>query len=275
MLERFKHRKVLITGAGSGLGKALAESFAKLGWSVWIADINKDAASSVAELIKPNANDVASSHCDITSPEHFEHLASEIKDKWGQLDIIINNAGVASSGFLQETPPDVWKRTMTPNLDGVYHGCYFLEPLLPIDGPAHIINVASFAGIASAPGMLAYNVSKASVIALSESLRIEMADRNIGVSVACPAFFQTNLVDSMKEANDKVKATVNKWMAASKIDANDVATDIIKGIEQNKFYIISHDYARKIYWFKRFFHGRFLNKMISNARKLKSKLQTH
>lgn len=277
MLIKFKQQRVLITGGASGLGKALVEAFAKLGWSVWIADLNSKAASHLSNELTtthPSLN-IQVSQCDITSEDDFLSLSKSIAQQWGSLDIIINNAGIASAGLLEETGLEKWNRTIETNLTGVFLGCFHLEKLLAENGPAHIVNIASFAGIAQAPGMVAYNVSKAGVMALSESLRIELAHRNIGVTVACPAFFQTNLVDSMQESSIAVKQQVKKWMAKSKIDANDVALDIINGIERNKFLVISHDYARRIYWLKRFFPSFYMRKAMALVPKLKQRLSAN
>lgn len=274
MLNAFKQKKVLITGGASGLGKSLVDAFAQGGWSVWIADLNLEDSTALATTLKaqfPNSAFEAT-RCDITSETDFDALKTEIKSKWQSLGIIINNAGIASSGLLEETDLSKWNRTMETNLNGVYKGCFLLSPLLPNNSKGHIVNIASFAGIAHAPGMVAYNVSKAAVIALSESLNVELAHRDIGVTVACPAFFQTNLVDSMKESNEYVRNQVQKWMAASKVNADDVAKDIISAIEKNKFMVISHDYARKIYWLKRFFPNYYMRKVKATVPKLKQRL---
>ncbi len=276
MLSRFKQQRVFITGGASGLGKALVEAFAKMGWSIWIADINSQMASDFKQQLEASnpSLDIRVSQCDITSEEDLLSLSQSIAEQWGSLDIIINNAGIASSGLLEDTNLAQWNRTIDTNLTGVFQGCYRLASLLPDTTPGQIVNIASFAGIAQAPGMVAYNVSKAGVIALSESLRIELGHRNIGVTVACPAFFQTNLVDSMHGSSDAVKQQVQKWMATSKIDAHDVALDILKGIERNKFMVISHDYARKIYWLKRFFPAYYMRKAMAMVPKLKQRLST-
>lgn len=276
MLAEFKQKRVLITGGASGLGKALVEAFARLNWSIWIADINIESANQLKSSLQQSFPDIEIhiTHCDVANPDSFAKLSDLIANQWGNLDIIINNAGIASSGLLEETDNAKWERTINTNLNSIFYGCHQLTPLLTTEGPAHIVNIASFAGIASAPGMIAYNVSKAGVIALSESLRVELGHRNIGVSVACPAFFQTNLVNSMTDSNDYVRQQVEKWMASSKISANDVANDIIQGIQRNRFMIISHDYARRIYWLKRLFPDYYLRKLIAKVPKLKQRLTT-
>ncbi|WMS88299.1 SDR family NAD(P)-dependent oxidoreductase [Pleionea litopenaei] len=283
MLERFKHRRVLITGGGSGLGAALVKQFLKLRWQVWIADIDLDRAQRFIDSLTESKDYSADfltqavklSHCDISDIHSFQQLQSEVENTWGNLDVLINNAGIASSGLLEDTTPEQWNRTLGVNLTGVYHGCYLFAPLLSRDGPSHMVNVASFAGIALAPAMLSYNVSKAGVIALSESLKMELCVQNISVSVACPAFFETNLVSSMSGTPEAIKAQVNKWMKASKVNADQVAEQIVKSIDANKFMTIAHDYARKLHWLKRFFpnfyYRKVMAKMPSMVARLKSK----
>jgi len=268
MLTRFKQKTVLITGGASGLGKALVEQFAQLGWKIAIVDINLKGAEELSVQLKQSGIDSIACYCDVGKDEDFASIALTIQQLWGGLDIMINNAGVASANLLQDMTPEEWFRVMNLNLNSVFRGCHSWLSLLPGTGPAHIVNVASFAGLALAPGMVAYNVSKAGVIALSESLRVELGHKHIGVSVVCPAFFKTNLVNSMLESDANVKQQVNKWMESSKITATDVAKDVIKAIEKNQFMVISHDYARRFHWIKRWFPRFFEKKMMQKGEQL-------
>ena len=142
----------------------------------------------------------------------------------------------------------------------VIYGTMAMMPLLMKSQKAHIVSTASFAGIALMPGMMSYNVAKAGVIAFSETLQGEMALQNIGVSVACPAFFQTNLVSSMTGSSEKTKSFVNKQMQTSKVSADDVATDIYKAVENNTFMVISHKESKRQYLIKRLFPNFVLKK---------------
>jgi len=265
-------KRVMITGGASGLGKALVEAFALLGWKIAILDINLSGALQVAETVnhQENGSEAIALAMDVSQQQDFEKVKKIIVERWGGMDIIINNAGIAATGFLEDTTPNQWRKMMDINLDGVYRGCYFWRDLIPDNGPGHIVNIASFAGIALAPGMLSYNVSKAAVMALSESLRIELAYKNIGVSMACPAFFKTNLVSSMSESSTAIKEKVNQWMDASKIDAKQVAWDILKGIDKNKRLMISHDYARRLHLFKRFLPNYYIQKISQKSAGVKN-----
>jgi len=265
MLKRFTQRRVLVTGGASGLGKAIVEQFAELGWKIAVVDINLSGAEEVAAAANMQGADATAFYCDISQNEGFMSIAQAIEEHWGGLDIIINNAGIATTGMMVDCTSEQWDKAINLNLNSVFRGCHFWLPLLAQNGPGHVVNTASFAGIAQAPSMMSYNVSKAGVIALSETLRAELGYRNIGVSAICPAFFKTNLLESMSPTDAGVKPLVEKWMAASKIDATDIAKDVLKGIEKNQLMVISHDYARKAYRFKRFFPKTYMKRLIKRV----------
>jgi len=265
MLKRFTQRRALITGGASGLGKAIVEEFAELGWKIAVVDINLSGAEEVAAAANMRGAAAIALYCDIGKDEDFITIAETIKDQWGGLDIIINNAGIATTGMMADCTSEQWDRAINLNLNSVFRGCHFWLPLISQDGPGQVVNTASFAGIAQAPSMMSYNVSKAGVIALSETLRAELGYRNIGVSVICPAFFKTNLLDSMSPSEAGVKPLVEKWMADSKVTAIDVAKDVLKGIEKNQLMVISHDYARNAYRFKRFFPKTYMKQLIKRV----------
>jgi len=265
MLKQFTKRRVLITGGASGLGKAIVEQFAELGWKIAVVDINLEGAESVADAANKRGAEAIALYCDIGKDQDFINIAETVKERWDGLDIIINNAGIATTGMMADCTPEQWDRAINLNLNSVFRGCHFWLPLIPENGPGHVVNTASFAGIAQAPSMISYNVSKAGVIALSETLRAELGYRNIGVSVICPAFFKTNLLDSMSPAESGVKPLVEKWMKESKIDATDIANDVLKGIEKNQLMVISHDYARNAYRFKRFFPKTYMKQLIKRV----------
>lgn len=248
-MKRFKGKRIAITGAASGLGRALALRFAREGWSVCIADIHMERAVEVSREVEQLGGQALVFECNISKPEDFENLAKHLESEWGGVDILVNNAGISSSGSLQESSYEEWQRLLDINLMGVVRGCKVFTPLLAKQGQAHIVNVASFAGIASAPGMVTYNVAKAGVISLSESLRHELTADNIGISVVCPAFFPTNLMESMNK--EETKALVTKLMRRSGVTAEDVADHIYKGIENKDFMLITHKDARIQYSMKR------------------------
>ena len=182
--------------------------------------------------------------------------------------MLVNNAGVASAGKLENTDQTEWQRLINLDLLSVVYGTKALLPLLKQSNKAHIVNTASFAGIALMPGMMTYNIAKAGVIAFSETLHGEMSIHNIGVSVACPAFFKTNLVSSMGDVNPKTKSFIDKQMKTSGVSADDVAKNIFDAVNKNTFMIISHKQSRYQYLLKRFFPNMFLNKKANIYKKI-------
>ena len=248
-MHRFKGKRIVITGAASGLGRATALRFAKEGWSVCIADIHLQRAAEVAREVEQVGGQALVFECNIARAEDFLALAQHVEAQWGGVDILVNNAGISSAGSLQESSYEEWQRLLDINLMGVVRGCKTFTPLLAKQGQGQIVNVASFAGIASAPGMVTYNVAKAGVISLSESLRHELSADKIDVSVVCPAFFPTNLMESMNK--EATKALVTKLMKRSGVTAEDVAEHIYKGVAARDFMLITHKDARLQYQMKR------------------------
>ena len=131
------------------------------------------------------------------------------------------------------------------------------------------MNIASFAGVAQAPGMIAYNVAKAGVIALSESLWVELRPHGVGVTVVCPAFFETNLTSSMDEASPETVRRVQRWMAQSGVTVDDVVAATLRAVEADELMVLTHPQTRRLWWLKRFLPARFRARMAADhARRL-------
>lgn len=255
-------RTVVITGGGSGLGRALAHAWARRGWRVVVTDAFEERARETCTQL-PNAGDCLAYQLDVTCDEHFTAVVDDLARRVGSIDLLINNAGIGSAGRFEITPMSEWERVIDVDLMGVVRGCHRLFELLKAGEGGHIVNIASFAGIANAPGMAAYNVAKAGVVSLSETLRGEWARHNIGVSVVCPSFFQTNLLADMQCYGVDAKRVANKLMQASSIQADEVAAAIVAAVDKQQFLVIPHTDARFLARLKRlapnWFH-RLVNK---------------
>lgn len=258
-------RRVLITGAASGLGKSLALRFAADGWRVAVCDLDEDRLSQTAEEIDRAGGTCMYLRADVTSEPDIEQLAESVSDHWGGLDVLVNNAGIAIAGRTDETSMEEWRRIFEVNFFGVLRTTQAMLPLIAQGG--HIINVASFAGIAAAPGLVAYNTTKAAVISFSESLRAELVDREIGVSVACPAFFKTRLMETSGAPHDKTRAMVERVMERSKITADDVAEQVFASVRTRQFMLIPHVDARWYWRWKRFFPELYFRGLQRMARR--------
>ena len=228
-------RRVLITGAGSGLGRALARRYAGSGARVACADlISKRAEATRAGL--PGAGHLACT-VDVGSDDAMEQLRDRIVAEWGGLDVLINNAGIASGGLMVETTMAEWRQILEVDLLSVVRGCRLFLPGMLLAGQGQILSTASFAGLAGAPGIMSYGVAKAGVVALSEQLRAEVQRHGIRVSVICPSFFRTNLCDDVI-GSQKIRAKVLHLMDTSPDTLDSVADKAFAAAERGDFMII-------------------------------------
>lgn len=245
-----KKERIVITGGGSGLGRAIALDHARAGWRVAVLDRDAASAETVAGEIEEAGGRALAVACDVTDGGAVDAAVAAIRRSWRGVDVLVNNAGVAGSGTVVDTPEADWRRIMEVNLFGVVAMCRAVIPAMMRARSGHVVNIASAAGFVSAPGMAAYNASKAAVISLSESLRVELAPHGIGVSVACPSFFRTNLLDDFSGSEESRQMAL-RLMEKSPLSADDVARAIRRGVRRQEFMIVPHGDAWRTLWLKR------------------------
>ena len=253
---------IAITGAGSGFGAALAHRYAAAGWNVAVTDIDEARARQTLFEIKSFAGDSFAMPLDITSAEHWQQLQDTVMEQWGGLMVLINNAGVAAAGNIEDTSIEDWQWVLDIDLLGVVRGCHQFAAMMKRQQAGHIVNISSFAGLAGLPFVSAYGVAKAGVVALSEALRAEMHPYGVGVTVACPAFVKTGLLDTFRSTKDDTRATVNRWMETSGVTAEQVAEDIANAVRENTFLLLTHDKTRTAWRLKRWLPERYY-KMVA------------
>jgi NADP-dependent 3-hydroxy acid dehydrogenase YdfG len=264
----------VITGAGCGLGAAMARRLAREGYAVAVTDIDADRAAAVAaELHAAGARGIALK-VDVTLQQDWDVLAQRVIAEWGGCNVLINNAGVAVAGRCDETPLADWQWVMDVDLMGVVRGCHRFLPMLREEaargGPAHIVNLASFAGFSAMPGIAAYGTAKAGVIALSEFLLTELAGSGVGVSVVCPSFVKTNLLDSFRSIDPAWRRRVERWMNQSEVTAEDVADDVLEALRRRRFLVLTHRRSRWALRLKRWWPGRYyrtVSRLAGEARR--------
>ncbi|MBY6211707.1 SDR family oxidoreductase [Microbulbifer agarilyticus] len=247
----FAERRIAITGASGGLGRELALCFARNGWRVAVADVREAEGEAVVGELKTLGAEAFYQHCDVRQESDFETLLAACQQHWGGVDVLVNNAGVASAGRIEKEPIDNWLRLLDINTLGVVRGCKVFAPALKAQGGGQLVNIASIAGIASVPKMSSYNASKAAVVSLSETLRAELSPDGIGVTVVCPHLFRTGLLDSMVNNNDRTKAGIGKTMDASPLSAADIAQMIYRAVHKNTFMLLPHRATHWVWWLKR------------------------
>lgn len=245
-------KNVLITGGASGLGEALACYYAKHNFEVCIADLNPDRAHKVVDAISKSGGTAFFLPCDITNEKNIETLRQQLQSRWNKIDVLINNAGVATGGALEFEDIEQWEWVLNINVLGMVRVCRAFVPEMKQHGGGKIINIASQAGITPAPMMGSYNVSKAAVVSFSETMHLELADNNIHVSVACPGFFSTNLDESLRSKQPGIAKLVSKMLHnSSDMTAARVAEAIYQDSEGLKFMTITHKEGRTAYRMKR------------------------
>lgn len=254
---------VVITGAASGLGAAMARRFAAEGWRVVVADLDQARAQSVAESLSTESVAFA---MDVTEWSDWQRAVERVQE-FGGPDLLVNCAGVAVGGSLEETPVEDWRWVIDIDLMGVVFGCKAFAPGMRERGRGHIINVASFAGLAGAPQINAYGTAKAGVIAMSEMLRTELAPAGVHVSVLCPAFVRTRLTETMRAPDGGYQKRVERWMDNSGVTVEDVAETVFRAVEKPRFLLLTHGNTRWLWRLKRFWPELYFRIMVRGMRK--------
>jgi NAD(P)-dependent dehydrogenase (short-subunit alcohol dehydrogenase family) len=197
-LRSFDGGVAIVTGAGSGIGAALAAELALRGTEVVLADIDVTDAETVAERIRSRGGRVSATQLDVTSAPAFDAVVAETVKRLGRLDYVFNNAGIGVGGPAADYTLDAWERILAVNLRGVIHGVQAAYPVMIRQGFGHVVNTASMAGLTTSPGMIGYATTKHAVVALSQALRSEAALHGVRVSVLCPGVIRTPLLQGGK-----------------------------------------------------------------------------
>lgn len=230
-----KQQRAVITGAGSGLGRALAFELASRGAHLVLSDIDVSTCEETGRLSSARgAASVRAVPCDVTKLADVEALAAAAD---GPVDLVVLNAGVASAGRVGELPLEDWRWTIDVDLWGVIHGCHVFVPLLRRQGRGHLLNVASAAGLVSAPFMGAYNVAKAGVVALSETLHAELAGSGVGVTVLCPTYFKTAIAESGRYTDGATRSAASRLIAGGATPER-VARAALDAVERGELYAV-------------------------------------
>ncbi len=250
--------RAVVTGAGGGLGQALALELCRRGASVIVSDIDDDGAALTVDRIKAIGGTAHAVRCDVGNLEQMQQLGERAVELLGGVDLVANNAGVAVSGRIGEVAMEDWRFIMDINLWGVIYGCRVFAPQMRKQGRGYVLNVASAAGLLCAPEMAPYNVTKAGVVALSETMHAELRDAGVHVSVLCPTFFKTNIMNSGRgTTTDEDKEFVAHLMERSKIQAPEVASLALDAVARNDLYCVPMRDGRMAWLAKRMNPRRF------------------
>ncbi len=255
-MKDFQGKVAVITGGASGLGRAMAERFAREGMSIVLADVEPNALAKAEAEMKAAGAKVIGVRTDVSKAAEVEALAQKTLAAFGAVHLVANNAGVAEGGNVWDNTVADWEWVLGVNMWGVIHGVRVFTPIMLAQGSeGHIINTASVAGLLSPPGMGIYCVSKHAVVALSECLHQDLALKTdkVKCSVLCPAYVPTGIADSgrnrpaelnqtrQKTAADlALDASLKKAVQSGKLTAADVAQKVYEAVREERFYILTH-----------------------------------
>ncbi len=247
----YPNKCVFITGAGSGLGAAYAKVLAKNGWTLHLADINREALEQSSQALE-GAIAVHLYTLNVSDIDEYSKIYAKVQEKAPQIDVLINNAGIGDGSLFKDYDAENWERMIKINLLGTFYGCHHFVPMMVQQKSGLIINIGSAAGFLNSPGMSAYNVSKAGVYSLSETLYHELKPSNIHVSVVTPTFFKSNVMQSSK-GSPEFKVFAEKQMKYSKTTAYELAEISLNEASKGKFKIIHPADARRNHFLKKWF----------------------
>lgn len=262
-MKEFKDKVALVTGGASGIGYALADRFASVGMKIVLADVEEPALEVAERNLKDKGAPVLSVRTDVSKAHDVENLAARAYDQFGAVHVLCNNAGVGGAGLTWEQSLEDWQWVIGVNLWGVIHGIRtFLPRMLAQGTEGHIVNTASVAGLITTPYMSVYEATKHAVVAVTESLRmeLEMTGSKIGASLLCPGFVATNIGDSERNRPEELRSAptpkeadqqavmreLARQQIAAGINPSDVAEMVLESIRDDRFYVLTHPRFKKV-----------------------------
>ena len=249
-MDNFKEKISIVTGAASGIGRALCEELDREKAVVIASDINTEGIQEVTSIITEAGGNGISAYLDVSQSEDVTNFVNKTADEYGRIDYIFNNAGISVSGEVRDMGLEHWQKVIRVNLMGVIYGTIAAYPLMVKQGFGHIVNIASLAGLIGYPTNIPYATAKFAVVGLSTSLRSEGKDLGVNVSVVCPGYIDTGIYDAtpiLKADREKVLANIPFKM----MDVKKAAQLILRGVIRNKAIITFPFYAGLLWWLYR------------------------
>ena len=269
-IEKFHGRTAVITGAGSGIGRALALELARAGACLALSDVSEADVEYTARRCRARGADARAYRLDVADRDAVYAHAEQVVRDFGGVALLINNAGVAMSGRVQDTAIDDFRWLMEIDFYGVVHGTQAFLPHLIASGDGHLVNISSVFGLIAVPKQAPYNAAKFAVRGLTEALRLEMAVENLPVTVSCvhPGGIRTNIARAARsapEVRDELAATFDKLAVTS---ADRAAMVILRGTVKGKPRILVGADAWGIALLARAFGGRYLPLVAGATKRL-------
>ena len=251
MTNPFKDKVAVVTGAASGIGRAVSKELGRMGAVVVCADINLDGVKETVSSIKEIGAKASAKKVDVTKHDQVKKLVADAVKENGRIDYIFNNAGISMIGEMRDTDISRWRQIIDVNFMGVLYGTIEAYPVMIKQGSGHIVNTASLAGLIPAPTGIAYVATKFAVVGLSTSLRSEARGLGVKVSVVCPGFVDTPIIKEFIPINVRKEDHLKK--NPRMMDVNKAAKKILKRVKRNRSIILIGSDAHILYFFQRFF----------------------
>lgn len=255
-MREFSGKAAFITGGASGIGLALARAFAKAGCKVMLADIEEPTLDAAVQALKESESEVRGVLCDVADPASVERAAAAAFSAFGNIHVLCNNAGITARGGIDNIALDNWRWVLDVNLMGVVNGVRAFLPHMRAHGEGgHIVNTASMAGMVNGLGFTPYPVSKFAVVGLSEGLAAALQPLGIGVSVLCPGWVRTDILESARNrperygpnpAVDAVRPLAAQYAERVRtgMDPAEVAQRVLTAIRDDELYVFTHPEMR-------------------------------
>ncbi len=250
MTRLFADKVAVVTGAASGIGRALCDELARHGAIVVVSDIDLQGAERVASALSTSGKRAEAIAANVTDFDSMQSLVNTTLQRHGRIDYLFNNAGMTLVGELRDMTINDWRRILDLNLHGVVHGVQAAYPAMVRQGFGHVINVASGFGLVASPGLAAYCTTKHAVVTLTKALRAEGADLGVRATVACPGFVATPLYDTSPFLKTSW-STLRKMTPVRMLDAQECARTILIGVAKNRVVIAFPGYVRALHWLDR------------------------
>ncbi len=249
----FAGQIVFITGAGSGIGRGIAEELGRRGAVIIATDRDGASAERVASGIRGAGGRAEWKTLDVTRAADVQAAVVETARSHGRLDYIFNNAGVGFSGEMRDTTLDQWRAVLDVNVHGVIHGIHAAYPIMVKQGSGHIVNTASLAGLVIAPAMGPYAASKHAVVGITRALRAEGEALGVKVTALCPSFVDTAVYENAIVAGVAGVAgrTTRALVPFAMIPLDEAVQLLIRGIEKNEELVVIPRFARTLWWITR------------------------
>ncbi|MBV8667179.1 MAG: SDR family NAD(P)-dependent oxidoreductase [Burkholderiaceae bacterium] len=255
-VRNLRNKQVLITGAGSGIGRASALAFAKRGAHIVASDIHPAPLETLKREVESLGVACLTYVVDVSNEAAMQEFAAQVHGKVGAIDVLLNNAGIAYLGLFLQSDLAHWRRVMDINVMGVVHGCrYFIPHMLAAGGARQVLNVASSAGNYPAPSMAAYAASKYAVAGFSEVLKMELHDTQIGVTTVCPGVINTAITTTGSQVAasfpESQIAKLRAYYQRKGCDPSVVAEDIVRATQKGQDICLTGPGAALAYHVKR------------------------